>query len=84
MVNGHFGKHWAAAHCLQRRSAQMSVLQKLSRWGALEADRQAADEQAALESESRQLSMEQAAAAKRQLFLPKESFSMVRPPCLEP
>lgn len=59
----------------------MTVLQKLSRWGVLERARQAEDEQAAseTESESRHLSADQATAAKRQLFNPKESFSMVSP-----
>ena len=57
---------------------QTAVLQKLSRWLALEAQRQEEEEQAALEQESQQLSMDQRTAAGRQLFNPKEAFAMVK------
>lgn len=57
----------------------MTVLQKLTRWSALENARQAADDRAALECESQHLSMEQSTAAKRQLFSITEAFSMVKP-----
>ena len=50
------------------------MLQKLSRWGVLESSRQAAAE---VERDSPLLSGDQAAAAKRQLFNSKESYSMV-------
>ena len=57
---------------------QTTVLQKLSRWSALEEQRRAADEHAALESESQQLSMDQRTAAQRNLFNLGEAFVMVR------
>ena len=61
--------------------SQTTVMQKLSRWSALEARRQEEEEeegQAALAQESQQLSMDQRTAANRQLFNPKEAFAMVR------
>ena len=58
--------------------SQTAVLQKLSRWSALEAQRQEEEEQAALEQESQHLSMDQRTAAGRQLFNPQEAFAMVR------
>jgi len=64
-----------ASHCV--RTPQTAVLQKLSRWSALEAARQEEEEQAALEQESRHLSMDQRTAAGRQLFNPQEAFTMV-------
>ncbi len=60
------------------RTPQTAVLQKLSRWSALEIRRQEEEEQAALEQESRHLSMDQRTAAGRQLFNPQEAFTMVR------
>ena len=59
------------------RPPQTAVLQKLSRWSALETRRQEEEEQAALEQESRHLSMDQRTAAGRQLFNPQEAFTMV-------
>lgn len=61
-------------------ASQTTVLQKLSRWSALEARRQEEEEQAALEQESQHLSMDQRTAAGRQLFNPREAFAMVRLP----
>ncbi len=61
-----------------RGRSQTTVMQKLSRWSALETRRQEEEEQAALAQESQQLSMDQRTAANRQLFNPKEAFVMVR------